>query len=238
MEDFKKLRELNIKETKKKVKDSVTDDLMIVQSVNHIEDINKVVNILIKDLREWYSYYNPEFSEQTIEHEEFVDSILNKKDKKIKDGMGADLKKEDLTPIIELCTQIDNLYKFRQKQEKYLESMMNKICPNITAISTYLIGAKLIKHAGSLKRLFLMPSSTIQLLGAEEALFRHIKTGARCPKYGVLHNHPLISKVDKKDVGKVARMLASKISIASKVDFGKGKFIGDKLLKEIEDRFK
>jgi nucleolar protein 56 len=163
---------------------------------------------------------------------------LNQKDKKIKESMGGDLKKEDLEPLLKLCKQINELYKFKITQEKYLETIMEKTCPNITAIATYFIGAKLIQHAGSLRRLILMPSSTVQLLGAEEALFRHIKTGARCPKYGVLHNHPLISKVDRKDVGKVARTLASKISIASKVDYGKGKFIGDKLLKEIEEKFK
>ena len=86
---------------------------------------------------------------------------------------------------------------------------------------------------GSLKRLIMLPSSTVQLLGAEEALFRHIKTGARCPKYGVLHDHPLVSRSKKKESGKVARVLASKISIAARVDYAKGKFIGDKLMKEI-----
>ena len=237
MVDLKKLRELNLIETKKRVKDSVTDDLLIVQTINHISDLNKVINILVKDLREWYSYYNPEFSRLTLEHEDFVKAIVSKKDKKV-DGMGSEFKKDDLKPIIDLAKQIDDLYKFKIKQEKYLEGLMKKVCPNVTAISGFLIGAQLLQHAGSLRRLVMMPSSTVQLLGAEEALFRHIKTGARCPKYGVLHNHPLISKVKRADVGKVARMLAGKISIAARVDYGKGKFIGDKLLKEVEARFK
>jgi nucleolar protein 56 len=238
MHKLEKLRESNLKETKKKIKDSVTDDLLIVQTVNHIFDLIKVINILAKDLREWYGYYNPEFSKKEEDHQTFVESILKGDDKKTKSSMGADFDKSDLKPLLDLCKEIKRLYGFKEEQEKYLESMMKKVCPNITAISGFLIGAQLIEHAGSLRKLILMPSSTVQLLGAEEALFRHIKTGAKCPKYGVLHNHPLISKVGRKDVGKVARMLASKISIASRVDYGKGKFIGDKLMKEIEDRFK
>ena len=105
------LRESNLKETKKKIKESVTDDLLIVQTINHIEDLTKVLNILAKDLREWYGYYNPEFSREIENHEEFVSLILDKKDKKIKNNMGGDLKKEDLKPILELCNQINDMYK-------------------------------------------------------------------------------------------------------------------------------
>lgn len=238
MKNLDKLRELNLKETKKKLKQSVTDDILIIQTINHIEDLNKVINILSKDLREWYSYYNPEFSKEMQDHLSFVKAILDKKDKKSKDSVGADLDKENLKPLVKLSEQINELFKLKGKQEDYIEVMMKKACPNITAIAGSLIGAKLIQHAGSLRNLMVMPSSTVQLLGAEEALFRHIKTGAKCPKYGVLHSHPLISKVKRKDVGKAARILASKISIASRVDYAKGKFIGNKLMKEIEEKFR
>ncbi len=238
MKNFTKLRELNLKETKNKLKESVTDDILIIQTINHVEDLNKVINILAKDLREWYSYYNPEFSKEIQDHQSFVKAILDKKDKKSKESVGADLSKDNLKPLVELSGQIIELFKLKEKQEEYLEVMMKKVCPNINAITGSLIGAKLIQHAGSLRNLILLPSSTVQLLGAEEALFRHIKTGAKCPKYGVLHSHPLISKVKKNEVGKAARILASKISIASRVDYAKGKFIGDKLMKEIEGKFR
>ena len=230
-------RKLNLKETKKKIRESVTQDLLIIQAINHIFDLNKVINILVKDLREWYSYHNPEFSRATQDHQTFVEAILSKKDKNPKDGLGADFSKEDLKPVADLSEEIHKLYKLKEKQEVYIESMMEKVCPNITAIAGSLIGAKLIQHAGSLRKLVMMPASTVQLLGAEEALFRHIKTGARCPKYGVLHDHPLVSKAKRNKAGKVARVLASKISIASRVDYGKGKFIGDKLMKEIKKKF-
>ena len=238
MDSIKKLRELNLKETKKKVKDSVKQDTLIIQTINHIKDLIKVINILAKDLREWYAYSNPEFSRECPDHETFVNQIIKDKDKKPKDSMGADLSKENLAPIKELTKQIVEMYKFKEKQEKYLDKIMKELCPNMTTITGSIIGAKLIQHAGSLKRLILLPSSTVQLLGAEEALFRHIKTGARCPKYGVLHDHPLVSKAKRKEAGKAARILASKISIAARVDYAKGKFVGDKLMKEIEAKLK
>jgi nucleolar protein 56 len=232
-----KVREQLIKETRKKVKESTAQDTLIVQAISHYEDLTKVSNILTKDLREWYSYYNPEFSKMTQDHLEFVKGILEKKDKKPKDSMGADLKKEDLEPIIGLAQKFDELSNFKVSQEKYLESVMKKNCPNITAIVGHIMGAQLIKQAGSLRKLIMMPSSTIQLLGAETALFRHIRTGAKCPKYGLLHNHPLVIKA-KDDAGKVARIIASKLSIAARVDYGRGKFIGDNLMKEIEAKIK
>ena len=116
---------------------------------------------------------------------------------------------------------------------------MKKHCPNMLEVAGVLISAKLLEHAGSLRRLMMMPASTIQILGAEKALFRHLKTGkkAKPPKYGILSQHPLIGKVKKEEYGKVARTLADKISIAVKVDYFKGKFIGDKLKEELEKKF-
>lgn len=236
--DLSKTRELLIKETKKKVKASISEDILIVQAVTHLEDLTRVINIFMKDLREWYGYYNPEFSKEIPDHETFVSLLLEKKDKKIKDSMGADLSKDELVPILNLAKKTIELFKFKCSQEEYLESAMKSFCPNITTITGASIGAKLIKLAGSLRRLAMMPSSTVQLLGAEEALFRHIKTGAKSPKYGILHSHNLVMQAKRSEAGRTARILANKISIASRVDFMKGKFIGDKLLKEVEEKLK
>ena len=102
------------------------------------------------------------------------------------------------------------------------------------------IAAKLISHAGSMKRLVEMPASTIQVLGAEKALFRHMRNKRRNlpPKHGIIHEHQLIQKSNSKMHGKAARALADKLSIAVKIDYFKGKFIGDKLKKELVDKFK
>ena len=237
MEDFKKLRELNLIETKRKLRESVNADVYIVQAVAHLGDLTKVINMLTKDIREWYSWYNPEFSHDTQDHAAFISAILKGTDKKIEQGMGGAFKDTDLQPIKDVAQQVESLSELKKVQEAYIEKAMQEHCPNICAMIGGLLGARMLKQAGSLRRFAMLPSSTIQLLGAEEALFRHLKTGARPPKYGMLHSHPLVSGA-KKDAGKAARLLAAKLSIASRVDFAKGKFVGDQLKKEVEDKLK
>jgi nucleolar protein 56 len=114
---------------------------------------------------------------------------------------------------------------------------MKRYCPNLLEITGMMLGAKLIAKAGSLKRLSQFPASTIQVLGAEKALFRHMKTGARPPRHGMLIQHPIVAQAKQKEHGKRARTLADKISIAAKVDYFKGEFIGKKLKKELIDKF-
>ena len=239
MVDLKELRIKNIEQTKEKIKQSVDFNDFIVQSINNIDDINRAANTLVKRLREWYELYNPEFSRKTTEHEIFVEKIISEKDEKEEGSMGSDLSKEDLKPILVLADEINNLYKLKQHQESYLEKLMQTNCPNITAVAGALIGARLIAIAGDLRRLIGFPASTVQLLGAEKALFRHMKNKKSLPpKYGVIIKHPLVEKANKKIVGKVSRALADKISLASKIDYFKGEFIGDKLRKDLEERFK
>ena len=237
--DFKKYYEDNLKETKQRIKESVSFDDFIVQSINNIIELNRVSNTLVKRLREWYELYNPEFSKDVEDHEKFVSLIISKEDKKKKDSMGADFKGDDLDAIIKLAEELDSLYKLKEKQIEYLEKVMQKNCPNITAVAGALIGARLIALAGDLKRLVNFPASTVQLLGAEKALFRHIKNKRYAPpKYGIIHEHPLIAKVGSKLKGKVARALGDKILLAAKIDYFKGEFIGDELKKKLEARFK
>ena len=123
------------------------------------------------------------------------------------------------------------------KKGGYLDKLMDELMPNTKSIAGTTISAKLLEHAGSLKHLSELPSTTVQLFGAEKALFRHLHSNAKCPKYGLLHEHPLIPKTKRKDHGKAARALADKISIAAKVDYFKGEFVGDKLKAQIEKKF-
>ena len=238
---FEKYYKQNLEETKKKLRETVDFNDFIVQGINNIDEINRVINMLAKRLREWYELYNPEFSRKTFDHEKFVEEIISGKVTKEKDSMGAELTEADLAPIFGLAKEIESLYNLKKSQEGYLDKIMEKNCPNITAVAGAQIGARLIAIAGDLKRLVKFPASTVQLLGAEKALFRHMRTGAKAPKYGVIHEHPLVAKVAKvkvKDKGKAARALADKISIAAKIDYFKGEFIGDKLRKKLEERFK
>ena len=240
-----KYREHNIFITKNQISDSVNKDILIVQTISSIEELGKIVNLMTKRLREWYSYYLPELDEEIEDNEAFV-RVLLKTDKnsymqknKIRVSMGGDFGKKDISKITDLAKKTQELNTLKNDQEKYLEDLMRKYCPNMTHISGPLIGAKLISIAGSLRKMVMFPASTIQLLGAEKALFRHMKNkNSRPPKYGVVFQHPLIQKTKKGDRGKVARLLADKISLAVKVDYFKGDFVGDKLKAEIEEKIK
>jgi len=242
---YQLMRKAGIAITKNKIKNSVKQDTLVIQAINNIDELDRVANTLIKRLREWYELYLPEFSKKLRDNEKFVELILKKKKTELlkeinisrKKSMGADLNETDIKPIKELAKTITSLYTLRKSQSDYLELIIKKTYPNMYAITGSQIGAKLISFAGSFEKLAKFPASTIQLLGAEEALFRHLKTGAKSPKYGILHEHPLVTKARASERGKVARALGDKISIAVKVDFFKGKFIGDKLRKQLEAKF-
>lgn len=240
--NFAKFRENNIHLTKIAIRNSVNNDNLIIQTVNAVAEIDKAANMLVKRLREWYELYLPEFSKSITNHEKFVELILKKSKKelmqeiKLKETMGADI---DISSAIELAKQVNELYKLRAKQEEYLEKLMKETCPNVQAVAGTTVGAKLFEKAGSLKRLAELPASTVQLLGAEKALFRHMKTGAKPPRFGFLHEHPLVQKAKEKDKGKVARALADKISLSAKVDLFRGeKNFGIKMRKQLEEKFK
>ena len=229
------LQKRNLTLTKQKIKESVTNDTIIIQAIKNINGLDKVINTLTKELREWFSLNNPEISEATEDHEKLVNLIA--KNHKSKSEMGSEFSKRDMEPILSLAKEILNLYSLRKKQEEYLEELTKETCPNISELAGTLTAAKLIELAGSLKHLATMPASTVQLLGAEEALFRHLKTGASCPKYGIIYSHNLIQKTKKSEQGKMAKTLADKIAIAVKVDYFKGKFVANKLKKECEIKY-
>ena len=150
----------------------------------------------------------------------------------VKDSIGVEFSKEDNEQIFVLAQEIKNNFEMKNKHIEYLEKVMQRLCPNILGVAGVLIGAKLLSHAGSLKRLMELPTGTLQLLGAEKALFRHIRRKTKPPKYGVIINHPILIKAKEK--GKAARVVASALSIAAKVDYFKGEYMAEKLLKDIE----
>ena len=155
----------NIALTAELLKASVNEDDFIIQTINNIEEIDKVANTLSKRLREWYELYNPEFSRSIESHERFVELILKKSKaellKELKEELklnedytlGADLNKKDIEPMLNLARSISQLYELKQKHLNYLENVMDSYCKNIKAIAGALIGAKLLEHAKSLRHL-------------------------------------------------------------------------------------
>ncbi len=238
-ESAKKLHDLylkNLEQTKEDLRKAVTEDQLIFQAIANISEIEKVSNLLSKRLREWYSWYHPELSRATEDHLRFAELVFAG-EKKSKESFGGNLQKDDLEEIHALAEEVMHLFSLRKKHEAYLKKVMKEYCPNLLELAGVTIAAHLLEMAKGLKHLALLPASTIQILGAEKALFRHIKTGSKSPKYGILFQHQLVQKAKPKERGKVARALADKLSLCARLDFFKGEFKADAFKKELEERF-
>jgi len=235
-------------------------DKMVMQAIEALDDIDKVLNLLVSRLREWYGLHFPELDEILPKHQRYVAFVkeigrrenatreklkqLGFGDDKIerilerKDSMGAEVGRFDMEVIQKLAEEIDRLYKLRDVIEDYLEKAMDDVAPNLKSLVGAKLAARLISLAGGLRELAMLPSSTIQVLGAEKALFRHLRTGAKPPKHGVIFQYPAISRSPWWQRGKIARALAGKLAIAARVDYFSGEYIGEELKKELEQRIK
>jgi len=230
--DFQKFM---IEFTKLKLKTGFSKDKLLKQASNFYDELNKIINRLYERLSEWYGLYWPEAVANVKSVDEFIAIVGKKREGQ---SMGYDIGEDELIPIKNAGDELIKTIEFKANIGKYLEAKMDEIAPNTGKIAGPILGAKLISIAGGLKHLAELPSSTIQLLGAEKALFRHIRSGAKTPKYGYLLSHGLMSKVKPGNRGKLARLLAGKIAITAKVDYySQGKDIQwPALLKEIEEK--
>jgi nucleolar protein 56 len=244
---LRKLYQINKTRTRGLITRSINEDNMISSAVRNIKDIEKSINLLSKRLRDWYSLYLPEFERKIEDNRKFSSEIQKKsrqklmKEYKIMQSMGAELKNEDLAPIMALAERVSNLFELIDSQKNYLEEVTDRYCPNAKEVCGSMIASELIALSGSLRKLVIMPSSTIQMLGAEKALFRHIVSGAKPPRHGVIINHPLLSGAKQSEHGKIARGIASAISIAVKVDYFKKRddnTTGKELRKELDKKFR
>jgi len=261
VDEFKKLlHEVTLEMTKMAVSIAIAKkDLYAIQAIRCIDNLDKALNLFSIHAREWYSLHFPELDKLIEKHETYVrlvsnlgkrsnftlealknEGISNKKIKEIYEAanssIGAEISDEDLQFIQKFCGYTLELFKFREELEDYIKRIMEEIAPNMNALVGPLISARLISIAGSLENLAKMPASTLQVLGAEKALFRALKTGAKPPKHGVIFQHPSIYQAPRWQRGKIARALASKLTIAARVDAFKGEFIGDKLKSEFENK--
>jgi nucleolar protein 56 len=213
------LHDLYIRLAKKQVEKAVTPDRHIIAAVEAIDDIDETSNILAERLKEWY--------------------LLNTGDTNLK---GKDLasfiertRKLEADPIESLASSILGLYESRICIEEDLKKRMQDTAPNLTNVAGYLLGAHLLSIAGSLEKLASMSSSTVQVIGASNALFKHLKGKAPSPKHGIIFRHPLVNSAPRKLRGKIARAVASKISLAVRYDCYSGEING-KLPYELEKK--
>jgi nucleolar protein 56 len=215
---------------------SKAEDLVLIQAINALDELDETTSKLAERLREWYSIHLPEL-DKIKSHEYYVklvakygdkDSIissgLEESDLKIETSIGADLEESDILMLKELASSIKSFQATKKSLNEYIDGKMGELAPNLKDLVGASLGAKLIAHVGGLKRLALLSSGTIQVLGAEKALFRHLKTGERPPKHGLIYQHPEVRGAKYWLRGKIARALASKISLAVRKDVFSGKF--------------
>ncbi len=235
------LTRVNIELTKTKIRE-VRKDRIIIQAIGMLDETDRVINVFAERLREWYGLYFPELEREVQSHERFAELVSSGKRESAKgfEGLaagsaGMDFSEEDIKQMQAVAESILRLFEAKKGLTKYVEKSMEEAMPNFSAVAGPLLGARLLSVAGSLDRLAMMPSSTIQLLGAEKALFRHLKGEGKAPKYGILFGHPLIQQVPKEQKGKVARLVAAKLSLAARLDRFSGKDQGKPLRTELEE---
>jgi len=247
-------REDFFNKAKKRVQVAISSrDNLIIQTVGAIDELNKSSNLLFERLTEWYGMYFPEF--RTPDNAKYVQGVLliDRKNPDIaeleklfgqqapsiagraRSSVGSDLSDEDMAQIRSLAMQIQLLWKMRDEIEAYQAKIAQEVCPNLSHIAGPQLAAKLVAQSGGLKRMSTFPSSTIQVLGAEKALFKHLKSGSRPPKHGLIFQHASIGMSPKKVRGKISRALAGKLTIASKADAISHNFIAEKLKVSFEE---
>ncbi|MFT4326742.1 MAG: hypothetical protein ACMXYK_04530 [Candidatus Woesearchaeota archaeon] len=214
---FETVRAQLLEENRKKISESVGPDNCISQAIATIADLDKIINILCNRVKEWYELYNPE-DLRHVHYEVIVDKIIQGTIPP-KNTMGGKLSKEDLAMVESLAHKVQFLMDEKEILVDYIRNIMQEHAPTLLELCGPLIGAKLIAHKGSLRDLAFLPSSTIQILGAEKALFRHLTRNARSPKYGYILQHQKVAQSENK--GKAARKFASEISFAVKKDYFK-----------------
>ncbi|QLH74719.1 MAG: ribosomal biogenesis protein [Methanomassiliicoccales archaeon] len=228
-----------------RTREPLGEDKCIAQAIRATDDLIETINLMSERLHEWYGMYFPELADHAREerYAELIAEVGNREEILRQLGVelesvGSEMLEEDLATIRSFASSLVDLYKRKADLDRYILESMQKVAPNLTALLSANLAARMISLAGGLGRLSKLPSSTLQLLGAEKALFLHLRTGKRPPKHGIIFQHPLVNKAPYWQRGKVARTLGGKISIAAKVDHFKGEFIGDRLLAEMEERAK
>ena len=257
--------------SRSKVKFNVNKvDNMIIQAIFLLDQLEKDINMNAMRMREWYGWHFPELSKLIDEHGKYAACIKILKDrsnidadkvlKELADALddeekakevieaaktstGYEISDFDMKNILTFAEKVLNLSNYRKDLQNYLSKKMSDIAPNLRALVGDAVGARLISHAGSLTNLAKYPASTVQILGAEKALFRALKTRGNTPKYGLIYNSTFIGRAGTKNKGRISRYLANKCSIASRIDcFAPTANVSDafgKILKEqVEERLK
>lgn len=242
-------------------------DNMIIQAINLVDQLDKDINTFSMRIREWYGYHFPELIKIvsdnnmyakvvkiTKNRKEMTDDLVEQIEEVVMDSakaqavidaakmsMGMDISPIDLINIQMFASRVIDMFDYRKRLHEYLHSKIDQVAPNLSGLIGDQVAARLISHAGSLTNLAKYPASTIQILGAEKALFRALKTRSNTPKYGLIFHSSFIGRAGTANKGRISRYLANKCAIASRIDcFAEQptNVFGDILKNQVEDRLK
>ncbi|MEM0087153.1 MAG: NOP5/NOP56 family protein [Candidatus Micrarchaeaceae archaeon] len=231
-----------------------SDEKSIIQAINAYFELDKLRNMLFERLEEWYSLHFPELSssnqnayakfivefggDKKAATEGSLAKIFGGKAKEvyaaIAKSIGSEPSANEYAQIKGMASAVLQIADLQKSIDKFIEERSKSVMPNLTYLIDYKVAAQLLSKAGSLSKLAMMPASTIQLLGAEKALFKHLKFRSKAPKYGYIFKLPQVMNAQKDQKGRMARIVAAKLAIASRADAFSKHFIADKLKAEIE----
>ena len=232
-------------------------DVMLARLSKTVEELDAVANAMGEKLEDLYGLYFPELGakdrrayaniilhldKENPDPKSISDIVGEQRAEKIaeqaKGSLGGELQPKDVEKIRELARSLRDLYALIDSLEGYIEELSKEVCPNMEYLAGGKLSGKLVAIAGNLKKLCVMPASTVQVLGAEKALFKHLRSKGKIapPKHGVIFQHPAISQAPKNVRGKIARALAAKLSLAAKADAQTKRFIGPLLKESFEKR--
>ncbi|MBN2566983.1 NOP58 family protein [Candidatus Woesearchaeota archaeon] len=237
-----RFRTTNTAQTRRAIKGHHYDDILLIHAAHLLEEIDKAMGLLGKRLAEWYAITLPELVEAIPAAETLAKRIAGSSRSELLASLGMDdssslgvgLPEADDRAVRSLAEVIVSLADVKRCQAEYIKTGMERLYPNYTRLAGAAVGARLLAHAGSFAAIVRMTASKLQMLGAEKALFRHMRTKAPPPKHGLISQHPLVSGAKRGDKGRAARMLADKIVIAARVDYFKGTYVADRLYEELE----
>ncbi len=261
-EDFDKLRERALGEARSAVTRAYAEeDHALIQAINSYLELSKSQNLINQRLTEWFGVYFPEVrivSQKAIAElailfakhegkepsEEELEGIFDEKGyakiiiEKMRTTQARRGEEKERQALGSFAVTIKSTYETMELLDKYIDEAAKRVMPNVTFLTESKIAAELLSKAGSMEKLANMPASTIQLLGAEKALFKHIKFGSKPPKYGVLFKFPIINNARGDLRGRIARAYAAKIAIALKADHYSKNFIAEKLKEKLDETVK
>lgn len=239
------MHDVMLKLGKLRTSEPIPRDRNLVQAIRNLDDLIETANLMNERLHEWYGMHFPELADYVTD-KKYADTIAKHGERSgiieelelDVESIGSEFDPDDMRAVMDLADTLSRIYDDRARTEEYISNIVSCTCPNLCAVAGGPLSARLISLAGGLERLTTLPSSTVQLLGAEKAMFRHLKSGKRPPKHGVIFQHPDIHRAPYWQRGNIARALAGKILTAAKIDQYHGEYRGDRLLEEYNARVK